>query len=105
MSKGFNLNFQNANVMTFEQENDLFAGQSIKQASQNFNQRRVITIQSQFKVGQDVEWAKKCVAEKIDCGRNDFDLIFEGKIMPEFFSLNDIKNLKDQSIIEIRMKK
>ncbi|CAD8048436.1 unnamed protein product [Paramecium sonneborni] len=101
MSKGFSLNFKNANVMTFEQENDLFAGQSIKlkfQLGESF-------YDLEFKVGQDVEWAKKCVAEKIDCGRNDFDLIFQGKIMPEFFSLNDIQNLKDQSIIEIRMKK
>ncbi|CAD8043559.1 unnamed protein product [Paramecium primaurelia] len=101
MSKGFSLNFKNANVMTFEQENDLFAGQSIKLKFQLEESQYDL----EFKVGQDVEWAKKCVAEKIDCGRNDFDLIFDGKIMPEFFSLNDIKNLKDQSIIEIRMKK
>ncbi|CAD8046400.1 unnamed protein product [Paramecium primaurelia] len=100
MSKGFNLNFKNTNVMTFEQENELYAGQSIKL---KFKQGET-QLELEFKVGQDVEWAKKCVAEKLDCGRNDFDLIFEEKIMPEFFSLNDIPNLKDQSSIIIRMK-
>jgi hypothetical protein len=29
MSKGFALNFKNTNVMTFEQENDLYAGSEI----------------------------------------------------------------------------
>ncbi|CAD8049618.1 unnamed protein product [Paramecium sonneborni] len=100
MSKGFSLNFQNANVMTFEQENDLFAGQSIKLLFKLSDKQ----FDLEFKVGQDVEWAKKCVAEKLDCGRNDFDLIFEEKVMPEFFSLNDIPNLKDQSSIQIKMK-
>ncbi|CAD8134029.1 unnamed protein product (macronuclear) [Paramecium tetraurelia] len=100
MSKGFNLNLKNSNVMTFEQENELFAGQSIKLNFKLGDKQ----FDLEFKVGQDVEWAKKCVAEQLDCGRNDFDLIFEEKVMPEFFSLNDIPNLKDQSSIQIRMK-
>ncbi|CAD8158780.1 unnamed protein product [Paramecium octaurelia] len=100
MSKGFALNFKNDNVMTFEQENELYAGQSIKL---KFKQEEK-QFELEFKVGQDVEWAKKCVAEILDCSRNDFDLIFEEKVMPEFFSLNDIPNLKDQSYIIIKMK-
>ncbi|CAK72157.1 unnamed protein product (macronuclear) [Paramecium tetraurelia] len=76
MSKGFALNLKNDNVMTFEQENELYAGQSIKVYHTDIIQLKFKQEEKQFelefKVGQDVEWAKKCVAEILDCGRNDF---------------------------------
>ncbi|KAM3130467.1 hypothetical protein pb186bvf_017469 [Paramecium bursaria] len=98
--KGFNLNFQMNDVMTFEQENELFAGKNIK-LNFTFGDQQ---FDYEFKLGQDVEWAKKCVAEKIGLARNEFDLFHQEKLMPEFFSLNDIPNLMDQSIVAIKIR-
>lgn len=54
-------------------------------------------------MGQDVEWAKSVISQKLGCQMKDLVFFFNKERMIDIFSLCDVKGLKDNSLIEVQV--